>query len=120
MTRLRRIETLNRIFFVTFNLDRKANPLTPTERSILLQVLQTLRAPHNFALYAYVVMPDHAHLLLHPKSTPLPTIMRLLKSETAAALEKFRALIAPLWHRSYHDFICRRARDFSNKLEYIH
>lgn len=46
--------------------------------------------------------------------------MRLLKTEATGAFEKFRPLSAPLWHRSYHDFICRRSRDFSNKLAYIH
>jgi putative transposase len=120
MTRIHRIETLDRLFFVTLNLDRNARPLKPNERSTFLQVLHKLRTPHNFSLYAYVVMPDHAHLLIHPKSTPLPTVMRILKSETSAALERSRLLSQPLWHRSYHDFICRRLRDFSNKLQFIH
>ena len=60
------------------------------------------------------------HLLLYPKSTPLPTIMRLLKTKSTGAFEQFRPPSQPLWHRSYHDFICRRASDFSSKLEYIH
>jgi REP element-mobilizing transposase RayT len=120
MTRLRRIETVNRIFSITFNLERSAASLEPTERSIVLNTLRDLRRPNNFALYGYVIMPTHAHLLIHPKSVPLPTIMRLLKSLTAAALERTRPLDDPLWQRSYHDFICRRARDFSNKLAYIH
>jgi putative transposase len=120
MTRLRRIETLNRIFFVTFNLDKSAKPLQPAERTILLSILHRLRGPNDFALYGYVVMPTHAHFLLHPKSIPLPTIMRLLKTEATRAFEKYRPLAAPLWQNSYHDFICRRSRDFSNKLKYIH
>jgi REP element-mobilizing transposase RayT len=120
MTRLHRIETVDRIFFVTFNLDKTAKPLQPAERTILLSILHRLRGPNDFALYGYVIMPTHAHLLLKPKTIPLPTIMRLLKTEATGALEKFRRISEPLWHRSYHDFICRRARDFSNKLVYIH
>ena len=120
MTRIRRIETLHRFFFVTFNLDKFAKPLQPDERTILLGILNGLRCPNNFALYGYVVMPTHAHLLLYPEVMPLHTIMRLLKTQATGAFEKFRPLAQPLWHRSYHDFVCRRARDFSNKLEYIH
>jgi REP element-mobilizing transposase RayT len=120
MTRLRRIETLHRFFFVTFNLDKSADPLQPAERTTLLSILHRLRGPNDFALYGYVVMPTHAHILLRPNSIPLPTIMRLLKTEATGAFEKSRPLSQPLWHRSYHDFICRRARDFTNKLEYIH
>jgi REP element-mobilizing transposase RayT len=120
VTRIRRIETVDRIFFVTFNLIKSTQPLRPAERSILLDVLHQLRFSNNFFLYGYVVMPSHAHFLIHPKSVPLPTIMRLLKSRTTAVLEQRRSSAEPIWQRSYHDFICRRARDFSNKLAYIH
>ena len=85
MTRLRRIETLHRFFFVTFNLDKSASPLQPAERTILLYILDSLRGPNNFALYGYVVMPTHVHLLLYPRYTPLPTIMRLLKTKSTGA-----------------------------------
>ena len=57
---------------------------------IVLATLQELRGPNDFALYGYVVMPDHAHLLLHPKTVPLPIFMRALKSKTGIALSKIR------------------------------
>jgi putative transposase len=120
MTRLRRIETVNRIFFVTFNLQKSSLPLNPTERSIILVALRDLRGPNDFALCGYVVMPTHAHLLIHPKSVPLPTIMRLVKSRTQASFEQTRDANHSQWQPSYHDFICRRARNFANKLTYIH
>jgi len=46
--------------------------------------------------------------------------MRDLKSKTGLALSKIRNRPGPIWQRSYFDFICRRTRDFSNKLDYIH
>ena len=120
MTRLRRIEVRDRIFFITFNIARGVASLFENEMDVVLATLQELREPNDFALYGYVVMPDHAHLLLHPKTVPLPKIMRELKSKTGLAFSKTRNRPGPIWQRSYFDFICRRARDFSNKLEYIH
>jgi REP element-mobilizing transposase RayT len=72
MTRLRRIEVRDRIFFITFNIARGVSVLSESERDLVLATLQALRGPDDFALYGYVVMPDHAHLLLHPRSVPLP------------------------------------------------
>jgi REP element-mobilizing transposase RayT len=90
VTRLRRIEVRDRIFFLTFNIVRGAATMSETEKDLLLTTLQSLRGPDDFALYGYVVMPDHAHLLLHPKNIPLPKIMRDLKSKTGLALSKIR------------------------------
>jgi hypothetical protein len=64
-------------------------------------------------------MPDYAHLLLHPKTVPLPRIMRDPKSKTDLALSKLGTAQAQSG-KPVFDFICRRTRDFSNKLDYIH
>src|SRR5271154_4468409 len=115
MTRLRRIEVRDRIFFITFNIARGVPSLSDSEMDVALATLQSLRGPDDFALYGYVVMPDHARLLLHPKTVPLPKIMRDLKSNPGLALSKIRNRPGPIWQRSYFDLNCRRTRDFSNK-----
>ncbi len=90
MTRLRRIEELDRIFFVTFNLERGVRALSEAERDLVLGTLGELRGADDFALFAYVIMPDHAHLLLWPRTVSLVRIMRDLKSKTGFALAKSR------------------------------
>ncbi len=120
MTHLRRIEDRDRIFFITFNLERGVAPLSNSQRDTVLETLQALRGPGDFALYGYVIMPDHAHLLLWPRTVSLIRIMRDLKSRTGFAISKTRNTKGPIWQRSYFDFICRRTRDFSSKLDYIH
>jgi putative transposase len=120
MTRLRRIEDRDRIFFITFNQKRGVAPLSNSERDVILEILQSLRGPDDFALYGYVVMPDHVHLLLWPRTISLIRIMRDLKSRTGFAISKMRKTKGPFWQPSYFDFICRRTGDFSAKLEYIH
>ncbi len=120
MTRLRRIEQLDRIFFVTFNVERGVPLLSPHERSVVLEILDGLRTPLGFMVFGYAVMPDHAHLLLWPRKVPLTRVMRDLKSRSGYAIAQGPQIPGAIWQRSYFDFICRRAHDFGDKLGYIH
>jgi len=120
MSRLRRIEVGGRFFFVTTNLVRHSTPLSSLERDICLDQLEKVRAKHKFALFSYVVMPDHVHLLLWIAESLLPNLMRDWKSSSGFAIAKTRLKRGAIWQARYFDFILRRAGDFGKKLEYIH
>jgi len=99
---------------------RDSLPLSGAERSVCLKHLEAARAKFGFALFAYVVMPDHIHLLLSTFESELPAIMRSWKSRVALAIAKAPRKPGPVWQKRYFDFILRRASDFSRKLVYIH
>jgi putative transposase len=120
MSRLRRIEQAGRYFFVTTNLVRGVSILTPRERSLCLECLDKARSKHGFALFAYVIMPDHAHLLLSSFQSTVPALMRDWKSQSAFTIAKGRNKRGAIWQPRYFDFILRRASDFGKQLEYIH
>jgi REP-associated tyrosine transposase len=120
MSRLRRIEHQDRIFFVTTNVAKGVPPLSPSERDLVLGWLGEGRVTHKFLLLGYVVMPDHVHILLASVIASLPRIMHQWKFKTAHTIQKARGKHGSLWQARYFDFICRRTRDVSNKLEYIH
>jgi REP-associated tyrosine transposase len=120
MSRLRRIEQRDRFFFVTTNLSRNVAALSPSERTLVLDILDTCRARMRFKLFAYMVMPDHDHFLLDPGTATLTSLMRDFKSKTGLRVNAHRATRGPLWQSRFFDFICRRVRDFSEKVEYIH
>jgi putative transposase len=120
MTRLRRIEDRDRIFFVTTNLARKVPALTGTERDLMLTTLADQRQRGDFFLFGFVVMPTHLHLLLSPHNKNLVQIMRGLKSRTGFEIARGRGLHGPIWQERYFDTIIRRVRNFWQKLEYIH
>jgi REP element-mobilizing transposase RayT len=86
MTRLRRIEDRDRIFFVTTNLARKVAPLIPEERDLILTATEKQRLRADFLLFGYVVIPTHVHLLFSPQGRNLIQIMRDLKSKTGYAI----------------------------------
>jgi putative transposase len=120
MSRIRRIEQKDRFFFVTTNLAKNVGFLSPAERTRVLEILDNCRTRLGFKLFVYVVMPNHAHFLLEPMENTLSSVMRQFKSHTGLALNKTRSTNGPLWQSRFFDFICRRARDFSAKVEYIH
>ena len=120
MTRLRRIESRERIFFVTTNLARGAAQLGIGERDLLLGQLGRQRAAGGFLLFGYMVMPDHLHLLIAPVAADLIGVMREFKSCRGQEIRVLRQSPRPIWQARYFDFILRRVGDFWEKLDYIH
>ena len=120
MSRLRRIEQQDRIFFVTSNLAKGAANLSEIERDLVRNSLSEARTRYKFLLFGYVVMPDHAHAVFAVISGSLADIMHRWKRSSAHSIQKARGKQGPLWQARYFDFICRRVRDVGNKLEYIH
>jgi REP-associated tyrosine transposase len=120
MTRLRRIEDRDRIFFVTTNLAPKVAPLIPEESDLILTAIEKQRLNADFLLFGYVVMPTHVHLLFSPQNQNLIQIMRDIKSKTGFAIAQLRNVAGPVWQERYFDTIIRRVRNFWQKLEYIH
>ena len=120
VSRLRRIETHDRIFFVTTNVLPDVRPLNDVERDIVLRILSTIRDRHGAVLAGYVVMPDHVHLMLKPGEKGLPMFMHGFKRTSQLAVSQARKYNVPLWQRRYFDHVIRSVRDFWEKLEYIH
>ncbi|MCL6646147.1 MAG: transposase, partial [Dehalococcoidia bacterium] len=60
--------------------------LATTVRDVFLSTAQDL----GVTLHAWVIMPDHVHLLLNPGQHDLSRIMRLLKGRSARAVNKLR------------------------------
>jgi REP element-mobilizing transposase RayT len=79
-----------------------------------------MRGRHKFSLHAYVVMPDHAHILVGMFGSSLPSLMRDWKRDSALAIAKRRNMPGAIWQARYFDFIPRRVGDFWQKMEYIH
>ena len=120
MSRLRRIEQAHRFFFITTNLASNCAPLSCQERTLILQELRWIRNSHDLLLFSFVVMPDHLHLLSNPREAMLSDILRDFKSRSAFTLRKSRRTRGAIWQPRFFDAICRKVRDFWEKMDYIH
>jgi putative transposase len=120
MSRLRRIEDADRYFFVTTNIEKNIRAIDSAERDLCLTELARTRGKQRFSLFAYVIMPTHAHLLIWTSESLLAAIMREWKGASGYTISKLRNRKGAVWQPRYFDFILRRAADFAEKSAYIH
>lgn len=66
----------------------------------MMETIQGYRSKGNYELYAFVVMPDHIHLLLTPApDIPLEKVMQLIKGGFSFRLKSK----LEVWDRGYFD-----------------
>ena len=82
MTRLRHYDNWGTARFVTFSTYRRHQFLTSVQLClIVIKYLDEVRAKYVSKLLAYVLMPDHVHLVLFPPDgMPMGLMIRELKS----------------------------------------
>ena len=82
---------------------------------LFIETLEHYRAEGRYKLHAFVVMPDHIHLLLTPQET-LERTIGLIKGGFSHRL----ASKLPVWQRGFTDHRIRDAEDFEIRRNYIH
>jgi REP-associated tyrosine transposase len=76
-------------------------------------------------LHAAIVMPDHAHLLFTPLTSPaletysLPDIMRLIKGRAARKINLLLKRHGPVWQDEFFDHVLRSNESLAEKVDYI-
>jgi len=75
----------------------------------------------KYKLHACVIMPNHGHIMLMPKtSIPLSSIMHSMKSYTANRANELLSRSGAFWAREYFDRYIRNGQHFANTVAYIH
>lgn len=74
----------------------------------------------KYRLIAWVIMPNHVHLLLEPiDGFPLPEIMHSIKSYTAHKANAHLNRTGHFWAKEYFDRYIRDSRHYWNTVNYI-
>lgn len=121
MSRYRRYFVPNAIVFLTAVTGGR-RPLFDNADNIafLLSILKNVKLLHPFAMKAWVVMPDHLHLLLHTVDGRFDRVMHSFKRNVSARFCKCGIGEGEIWQKRYYDHVIRDDRDFFNHLDYIH
>ena len=83
-----------------------------------IDAIRQAGAKYGFQLWAYVLMPEHVHLMLgEPKRSKLEDIFRALKTQTSKRLKGDRL---QFWQRRYYDFNAHSEEKRVEKIRYIH
>jgi putative transposase len=125
MPNFHRFYSPDAIVFITC-VTQNRHPYLRDEMDIQL-FFETLRKVQNiytFELLAYVILPDHFHLLLHPEndSGDFSTIIHSLKRNFTVNYKKSHKIITPLklWQNRFWDHVIRSENDLARHIQYIH
>ncbi|MES1228061.1 MAG: transposase [Armatimonadota bacterium] len=78
------------------------------------------RDSHDYELLAWVVMPNHVHVLIRQvDGAPLHKIVSAWKGVTSHAINKLLDRKGPLWNREYFDRYMRDDDHFARAVAYI-
>ena len=78
------------IFFVTTRLNKEGRPLTNEEAGIIQNIITDMAINKELKLYAYVVMPNHLHVLVQPIDNGISKTMQLLKGRSSRKINILR------------------------------
>ena len=136
--RMRRWEGLGEVRFLTFSCYRRLPLLRNDEiKQVFINRLAAVRQERPFSLLAWVVMPEHVHLLILPKreGASVGEILRSLKRPVAErVLRRWRELGTPMLSRvtdkkgvchfwmlgGGHDHNVVSDRELDEKIDYVH
>jgi putative transposase len=90
----------------------------PEPKDAVEAVLEQIRARHHARVYAYVLMPEHVHLLINePPSFVVAQFLKALKQITSRKLKGDRERF---WQDRYFDRNIRGEAARSEVIRYIH
>jgi len=86
---------------------------------ILVRELRTTTEQGLVESLAWVVMPDHLHWLLVPKTVSLDVAVQRMKSRSAIAINRAAGRHGAVWQKGFHDHALRRNEDLVVVARYI-
>ena len=83
--------------------------------------VETSQARQPFDLIAWVVMPDHVHMIIDPKDSDLSNLMRRVKLAFAYKYRSQHNLYSgKVWQPRFWDHVIRDQNDMNRHIDYIH
>ena len=113
----------NTVYFISVRCAGDSKPFA--EQRICQAYLDVLEQKVNdlrFELFAYVIMPDHVHLLLRvPQNISLQKLMNHINGAASRKLNQLRGTTGQkFWQGGFFDVRIRGLVDFAVKVNYIH
>lgn len=116
---LKRFQKAEALHFITFSCFHRLPLLEePNPKHVFEAILEQTRARHQARIYAYVLMPEHVHLLMNePDSISVAQFLKALKQTASRKLKGDRDRF---WQDRYFDRNIRGESARSEVIRYIH
>ena len=116
---LKRFQKAEALHFITFSCFHRLPFLETAEpKETFEAVLEQTRSRHEARIYAYVLMPEHIHLLIN--EPPLILVAQFLKALKQITSRKLRGDRPQFWQDRYFDANIHGEAARSEVIRYIH
>jgi putative transposase len=106
-------------FLTHVTIDRK--PILVRHFDLLWNATEVVRREVPFDLIAWVVLPDHMHLLLNPGASDVSKLMKRIKLSFSTNYRRHHGLReGRVWQYRFWDHIIRDEEDRNRHVDYIH
>jgi len=102
------------IYFITTRLKQERRFLTEREAEIAVNTLLDSSTRKEMTLYAYVIMPNHMHVLIKPIICGISKAMQLIKGRPSRQVNE-----GNFWQKGFFDFGILAEEKFREKFNYI-
>ena len=120
MSKLLRYYEEGNVYFVTAVTRNRENILLK-HQNLLQDSIEKYKEKLRFSLVAWVILPDHFHMIIDPKDSDLSLIIQKLKLSFS---KKYRYIsgdgFGHVWQSRFWDHIIRDQVDMNNHVDYIH
>ncbi len=88
--------------------------------NIVVEQIVSCREREFYKLHAFVLMPDHLHILLTPReTTTVEKAMQMIKGGSAHRIGLEKPQKYPIWHSGFHDRWMRDVDEYRGSKRYI-
>ena len=115
-----RVSIRGQIYHVILNIQLEVQPLSFESQVLLCRLTINDSVLHKSEILAYVVMPDHVHLLIKLDSEiTLSQFVQRYKSFATKSARELGLEFQSLWQKGFYDRAIRREDDIQGVARYI-
>ncbi len=87
---------------------------------LLLNVLTYNKYALDYLVYAFVIMPDHLHIVFHPCKVPISQVVRKNMGNFTRYYQKYTGRNQPVWEQDYYELQVKDYPGLQKIREHIH
>lgn len=121
MPRGRLIRTNSYPYHITARVHRRHPFPIPLKEAwrIFIKQLRVIQEADNFTLFAFVLMPNHFHLIIQTPESNIDRVMYKLMKQSARKILSRAGLIDSLWGKRYHWSVVSNNNYYQNVYKYV-
>ncbi len=118
MSILRRYKSDFTLYFIT-NVTYQRRPILVANADLLMNAIGSFK--NNIEILAYVILPDHFHILIDIRGKDISHIMQKIKMSFGVNYRiRMNIDSGRIWQNRFWDHVIRNQNDLNNHIDYVH